>query len=269
MKNPNSPLNKLKSYIANRWYSPDYPGGENRFQLRSFALDISTYVLLPVLAVFLSRSFSVAEGKTKVSSSKVKMTKPEGVKDGSQVIVFGSGGGVSSGVAKKAPGTLVRVRLQNTVESYSSTPVFAQIVDGSLGRSFIGGILIGDGTADTGFNRLNIAFRFARSPNDSHSAFPISARALSLNGTLGLEAQKKEGFVARSALRAGNQNGQEGAGSGGLDLKDIVIRALSSGLAQEFGSAATVEQNRLQVLTLQAGVEFFAELTDFYPAAGQ
>lgn len=76
----------------------------------------------------------------------MKVAKLEGAKDGSQVIVFGGGGGVSSGMAKKAPGTLVRVRLQNTVESYSSAPVFAQVIDGGLGKSFIGGVLIGEPT---------------------------------------------------------------------------------------------------------------------------
>jgi hypothetical protein len=54
-----------------------------------------------------------------------------------------------------------------------------------------------------------------------------------------------------------------------LDLKSIVIKALSAGLLQEFGAGAQVEKNRSQVLMLKAGTDFFAELTDYFPSEGK
>lgn len=54
-----------------------------------------------------------------------------------------------------------------------------------------------------------------------------------------------------------------------MDFKQIIFKALSAGLLQEFGSSSQVEKNRSQVLTLQPSSEFFAELTDFFPGAGK
>ena len=99
---------------------------------------------------------------------------------------------------------------------------------------------------------------------------PISARALGLDGTLGLVAQKKEGFFTRSVVGSGHsavQNAQGGGGSS--DFKEILFKALTAGLVQEFGSASQVEKNRAQVLTLAPNSEFFVELTDFFPGGGK
>ncbi len=270
MKNPNSPMNRLKSYLSARWKASDYPKGEPRFQILLFAKDLGVFFLVPIVAVVLSRACTPgAIGEKKRSKEQQKFTGAE--ISHSQVIEFQGPkarvGGLGIGPGKRAPGTLVKVRLLNMVEAYSSTPVHAQIVDRGLGERFLGGTLIGDGASDTGFQRINVTFRIARDPNETSVAFPVAARALSLDGTLGVAALKKEGLFARSVYRGasgGTQDAQAVVDS--LDLKSIVIKALSAGLIQEFGAGAEVERNRSQVLTLRAGTEFFAELTDYFPS---
>lgn len=143
-------------------------------------------------------------------------------------------------------------------------------MDRGLGERLLGGTLIGDATPDPNFERINITFRFARDPNRDSIAAQISARALSLDGTLGLEAKKKEGFVTRSAIGSAYNSSQSIKGSEpNADFKEILFRALTSGLIQEFGSSAQVEKNRSQVLSLSPMTEFFAELTDFFPGASK
>jgi hypothetical protein len=164
----------------------------------------------------------------------------------------------------------VRVRLLNVVETYSTAPVHAQITDGSLGSALKGGTLIGDATPDANFDRIAIAFRFARDPNREGVAVSINARALSLDGTLGLEAGKKEGFVARSAIGSaalGSQGLQKSDSSG--DFRELLLKTLTAGLFQEMGSSTQVARNRSQVLTLPPQTEFYAELTDFFPGGGR
>lgn len=271
MKNPNSPWNRLKTWLKNRWSGSDYPGGEQRFQVLFFAKDVATFVLLPVLAVILSRAVTAGASSPKRKAAEPRKTVV-GEAPTSQVLEFGPlrTKQVTQNVASRAPGTLVKVRLLNSVEAYSTTPVHAQIIDGGLGGRFLGGVLIGDGASDTGVQRINITFRFARDPRLEGTAFPVTARALSLNGTLGIEAFRKEGIFARSVYRGAQSGGQDAqAALDALDLKSIVIKALSAGLLQEFGGATEVERNRAQVLALKAGTEFFAELTDYFPTSGK
>lgn len=270
MKNPNSPWSRLKSALKARWMGSDLPGMEPRFQLAKFGRDIATFIVLPTLAILLSKGLSAKEGFERKREPQVKRAASQEAA-GSQVIEFSKAKGSSTSVVgKRAPGTLVKLRLLNQVEAYSTTPVHAQIVDGGLGRRFIGGTLIGDGTGDAGFQRINISFHVARDPGNTAMAYPVVARALSLDGTFGVAALKKEGFFARSVYGAAI-GGKEDLKSevDALDLKSIVIRALSAGLIQEFGGGAQVERNRSQVLMLQAGTEFFAELTDYFPSAGK
>jgi hypothetical protein len=191
----------------------------------------------------------------------------------SQIIDFRTRGTSSTikGAAKRSPGTLVRVKLLNVVETYSNAPVHAQIVDSGLGPNLMGGTLIGDAVSDSSYERISISFRYARDPYREAIALPISARALSLDGTLGIEAQKKEGFFTRSAIGSAGtatQGLQTGNGDSN-DLRQVLFKALTAGLVQEFGSSAQVEKNRSQVLTLSPGQEFFAELTDFFPGTGK
>lgn len=270
MKNPNSPLNRLKAWLQKRWSGSDYPGGESRFQILLFAKDLATFLLLPVMAVVLSRAITAGASAPKRRTAEPKKAVVGEVQT-SQVLEFNpiktrTG---SQTVSARAPGTLVKVKLLNAVEAYSTTPVHAQIIDGGLGNRFIGGSLIGDGASDNGVHRINITFRFARDPRLEGTAFPVAARALSPNGTLGIEAVRKEGFFARSVYRGANAGSQDAQATlDSLDLKSIVIKALSAGLLQEFGGAAEVERNRSQVLSLKAGTEFFAELTDYFPTGG-
>ena len=90
----------------------------------------------------------------------------------------------------------------NVVETFSNAPVHAQIIDNGLGREFLGGTLIGDAVSETGSGRVNINFKFVRHPRRLDLAVPVSARAMSLDGTFGINGTKKEGFFARAAIRS-------------------------------------------------------------------
>jgi hypothetical protein len=275
MKNPNTPAKRLKQSLLTRWSAEDYPGAEPRFQLGLLGKDIAVFLLLPCLAVTafkLCESASTQPRRPPIpqqiarSSDRIEDSK-------SQIIDFRSHSSSSAigGAAKRSPGTLVRVKLLNVVETFSNAPVHAQIVDSGLGSNLMGGTLIGDATSDSTYERISISFRYARDPNREAVALPISARALSLDGTLGIEAQKKEGFFTRSAIGSAGSatQGIQTNGGDSSNLRQVLFKALTAGLVQEFGSSAQVERNRSQVLTLSPGQEFFAELTDFFPGAGK
>jgi hypothetical protein len=274
MKNPNSPFERLKRNLKIRWSAEDYPGAEPRFQLQLLAKDLAIFVLLPLVAVFIYRSATIERVPQRKFPKYSNQANQTGAPS-SQIIDFGSpnsgkSGNSGFGYGRKSPGSLVRVRLLNVVETYSTAPVHVQVVDRGLGDRLLGGTLIGDATPDPNFERINITFRFARDPNRDSIAAQISARALSLDGTLGLEAKKKEGFVTRSAIGSAYNTSQSIKGSEtNADFKEILFRALTSGLVQEFGSSAQVEKNRSQVLSLSPATEFFAELTDFFPGASK
>lgn len=266
MKNPNSPLEKVKKKTYERWNKEDYPGGSPRFQLMLFVKDIGIFILMPFFAAFISLMLS---GSRSSEKSKTKEDKESARIDSSrsQILEFQKNSkGSAFAASKKAPGILVKVRTLNVVETYSSTPVHVQIVDGGLGADFMGGTLVGDGTADSNFERINITFRSAREKWRENKAFPIAARALSMDGTLGLLATKKEGVFTRGVYGGAVGGVQEAKGAvDNIDLKSVVIRALSAGLLQEIGGGAQVEHNRSQVLRIPPGTEFFAELTDYFP----
>lgn len=273
-KNPNSPISRLKSALQLRWYDGDYPGGEKRFQPRLILKDIGIFVGLPAAALFIANSceriMSVPKkGKVAQSSQNTKTSEVSK----SQIIRFvtnsSPGTGGSPGAPKRSPGTLVRVKLLNSVETYATAPVHAQIADDSLGIQLKGGTLIGDASPDSNYNRISITFKYARDPNRAGSAFSLSARALSLDGTLGLDAGKKEGFVARAGIGSAANMSQEGKPGNGADLQSLLLKALTAGLFQELGSESQIAKNRSQVLTLTPGSEFFAELTDFFTGSAR
>jgi hypothetical protein len=270
VSNPNSPLSKMKKNLEQRWLAEDYPGARPQFQFRLLAADFGVYLFLPILAIVFFKSCEDAfssEKRSKQTSQKIKNSS-ETSDSRSQIIDFGTKGISSgtSGIARKAPGALVKVRLLNVVETYGNAPVHAQVVDEGLGRKLLGSTLIGDAVSDTNFDRINITFRHLRDLKKEGFSIPISARALSLNGTLGLVAQKKEEFFARAALGSGSKVSQEADGkSESTDLKQLIARALTSGLLQEFGSESQVAHNRSKVLTLKPLTEFFVELTDYFP----
>jgi hypothetical protein len=273
MKNPNSPMNRLKKYLLARWSAEDYSGAQPRFQIQLFAKDLAIFVLLPALTVVF---FKACENGMSKPSRRTSMFNKDYRTSGnpneakSQIIDFRGGGG-GLGFSKHSPGSLVRVQLLNQVETYSNAPVHAQIVDDGLGHGLLGGTLIGDAVSDTNFDRINITFKYVRDPHRVGVALPISARALSLDGTLGLVAEKKESFLTRSAIGSAGSTTQDLQGRGGdsKDFRQVLLKALTAGLFQEFGSETQIENNRAHVLSLNAGVEFFVELSDFFPGSGR
>jgi hypothetical protein len=154
----------------------------------------------------------------------------------------------------------------NVVETFGNAPVHAQIMDAGLGRQFMGATIIGDASPENNSGRISMNFKFVRHPSQIEVAVPISARALSLDGTFGVSGMKKEGFFARATIRsaANNPNIIDGGADNG-DFKTLVARTLAAGLMQEFQSEASTAHNQAQVLTLQPMSEFFVELTDFFP----
>lgn len=270
MRNPNSPLGKAKAALKVRWSAPDYPGGEPRFQPLQLAKDVAVFLLLPALAALFSRAF---EGSvTKSSKPRYVAAKlPSQSKDlggGSQVISFshaGKGAGVGSGMkGGLPPGSLVRLKLQNVVEVAGAAPVHAQVIGSNLGDSFNGGVAIGDATADSSVGRVHINFKLVIREGGI-GALEFKARALSLNGVLGLESMKKEGIFARAAIGSAKPGSMLGADAGDPNLVSSLLKLLTGSLGEEIGKDAQVEKSRSDVLVLNPGTELFAELTDYFP----
>lgn len=269
MKNTNSPIAKLKKFLNARWEREDYPGSKPRFQLGLFAKDAAIHVLPVIVIVFLLESCQSAFSGPKKNTSQRSENAPSDFQEThSQIIDFrvATRNSPLSGIAKRSPGTLVKVRLLNVVETYSSAPVHAQIVDAGLGRNLVGSTIIGDATSDSNFDRIEINFRFVRDQRSPGVAIPITARALSMDGTLGVAARKKEGFFARAALGSSGSAAQDTQGKiEGSDLKTMIAKALTAGLLQEYGNESQIAKNRAQVLSLQPASEFYVELTDYFP----
>lgn len=272
VKNPNSLFARIKKTLLARWTDSDTPSSEKRFQALLFAKDVGIFIFLPVLTVFLFKTcenaLSTKSTKRQEQGQSAKNVSFESAK--SQIIDYSNSKKSASGVKQqKSSGTLVKVRLLNVVETYGGAPVHAQVMDTSLGREWFGATLLGEATADLNFNRININFTRIKNGTTSHASFQIKGRALSLNGALGLEAQKKEGFFARAALNSSNSAANEAqANLDSSDLRSFLAKALASGLMQEFGNSANVERNKSQVLTLQSGDIFFVEFTDDFVLRG-
>lgn len=268
---PNSSLARKKERFLKRWQAPDFVGGSERFQIKLFMRDLLIFAVLPLGTVVfykLAEGVAGAGGSKSDSDDLMSLVKPEGSK--SQIIRFVSVGTKGTGVAsvgKRSPGTLVRLRLLNKVESFEGASAHAQVIDSNLGSRFVGGTAIGDVVSDPSTNRIVLNFRFIRDPKNPASAFPIVARAMSLDGTAGLSATKKEGFFARAALRSGASGGAKNeSDSSSQDFRTLVAKTIAAGMMQEFQDEAGVANKRAQVLALEPGTEFFAELTDFFPA---
>lgn len=269
MKNPNSFSNRVKRFFLTRWSDRDTPASEPRFQINLLVKDIAIFLILPLSTALLFKVVSDGvDEKPNRKRAKSEISKDFKLDQAkSQIIDFAKGGSTVKGIGiRKAPGVLVKVRLLNTVETFGNAPVHAQIIDNGLGQEWIGGTLIGDTTSDQNYDRINITFRFVKNAFQAGVAQTIKARALSLNGTLGVSAEKKEGFFARSALNAANPASQTAEKeTDNLDVKHFLAKALANGLLQEFGSSAGNERAKSQVYTLNSGEVFFAELTDFFP----
>jgi hypothetical protein len=260
---------KQKEKLLKRWSEEDYPGGTPRFQLSLLAKDIVVFGLIPISAII---AFKIVEASMTGSSAPNSMRRSEAKIDRnekhSQIIQFIAGAASSgkSAFSKRAPGTIVRVRLLNVVETFSTSSVHAQVVDVNLGREFLGATLVGDASPEGTTGRIKIDFKFVRHPKRLDLAVPINARAMSLDGTIGVAAKKKEGFFARAAIRSGSSStASVDTSNDKQDFKTIVARALAAGMMQEFQSEGSVAYNNAQVLTLKPMTEFFVELTDYFP----
>lgn len=270
MKNPNSKFARLKAFFAQRWVE-QVPGVQTKyFSIKNLILDIGIFFFIPSTAALVAVALyaaSTSPKKTQQSDRTSSRTEAQTISK-SQIVDFERAQGASLG--KRAPGSLVRVSLLNVVETYSTAPVHVRVLDQGLGSQFRGGTLIGEATPDPNFNRITITFKFARDAQNTARATGLSARGLSLDGTLGLEAEKREGFGARATIGSAASLGQSASGQkGGDDGRSFLVQALTAGLLQEFNGSAQVEKNRSQVLALAPGTEFFAELTDYFPGGGR
>ena len=188
------------------------------------------------------------------------------VQEGSLVIHFKDGkqgGGSRGSVTRASSGTLVRVRLLNSLETFDTVPAFVQVVDYALGNSFYGWTLVGDASGDGNVDRIKMNFKSARSPR-GNSTLEIGGQALSLDGTLGVRAEKVEGMTSRAliggAKTAGGGIANNFKGSG--DLSSLLLRALLTGLETEITSDMGAAYNRSAALRLKPGQEFFVQLTE-------
>lgn len=270
----NSTYQRKKENLTKRWLEEDYPGGTPRFQLSLLFKDIGTFFVLPLISILIFKMIENSLTGPKIPTRpKPNWSKNNSAEVRSQILSFdksAGGPGHRYGFSKRAPGTLVKVKLLNTVETFSAAPVHAQIVDYGLGKEFIGGTILGEASSESSVGRININFRFARHPKRLDLAVPLSARAISLDGTYGVVANKKEGFFARAAIRsAATSPNAVDAGADKQDLKTLIARAVASGVMQEFQSDASVAHNNAQVWTLQPMTEFYVELTDYFPGQGQ
>lgn len=262
---------KQKEKLFKRWFEEDYPGGTPRFQIGLLAKDIAVFFLIPVCAIVF---FKVVENSLSAPSKPTARKRVDDngdrIQKQSQIIHFvqqgnSSGGKSNYNFPRKSPGTLVKVRLMNVVETFSNAPVHVQVVDAGLGNEFVGATIIGDASPESGTGRITMNFKFVRHPKRADLAVPISARALSLDGTYGVTGTKKEGMFARAAIRsAANNPNTVGAGADNGDFKTLVARAVAAGFMQELQSDVSVAHNRAQVLSLNPMTEFFVELTDFF-----
>jgi hypothetical protein len=264
-----TPKDRLQKKLADRWMDEDFPGGPKHFQPNLFVKDLAIFLGLPLIAVVLFKSceFSVKSGPSDSSTSSNLLVIRNGLNQPkSQILDFHQppdGIQFIQTIARRAPGTLVRVRLQNQLEAASVTPVHALILDDALGKQFKGSILLGDANSDGNMGRVRIDFKFVKLASRSDVAVPLSARALSLDGTFGIAGEKKEGFFARAAMRT-TQNGNT-VDTDPQDFKSVIARALAAGLVQEFQTEASQAYAQSQVLTVQPQTEFYVELTDYFP----
>lgn len=187
--------------------------------------------------------------------------------EGSLSITFkDSAAGVSerSQAIRATSGTLVRVRLLNTLETFDTVPVFAQIVDHSLGSSLYGWTLIGDASGDGESSRIKMSFRSARSPKGNFTR-DLSGQALSLDGTLGVRAKKAENLTNRAFIGGGKAAAGEvvsGSMGASANLAQLLVKTLLRGLETEISSDLGSAYKNAVTLSLSSGQEFFIQLTE-------
>ena len=207
-----------------------------------------------------------SEGDEAANAADPSQAVQNSEQGGSQVIPFKdgiTGAGPKRSNTRATSGTLVRVRLLNSLETFDTVPAFAQIVDYALGQSFYGWTIVGDASGDGNVERVKMGFRLVRSPQ-GNSSFELGGQALSLDGTLGVRAEKIEGIASRTIIGSGKSAGNGIANSfkGSGDLSSLLMRALLTGLETEVSSDLGAVYNRSVVLSLKPGQEFFVQLTE-------
>lgn len=258
----------IKKFAEKYWYAPDHPQAEPIFQPKVFLKWCGIYIGLPIAGFAFALMLVKAGESGKSSSTVVRSTDFKLDASRSQIIDFrvSTSSGEFSAYVKRAPGTLIRVKLLNSVEGTGNAPVHAQILDGSLGRNLLGGTLLGEAAGDSNLDRVTISFNYARDPSRQNIAIPIRARALAKDGTLGLNGTKKEGMLARTTLGGGAKLTQDAQGAvDSFDIRQIFMKAIASGFLSEAGNEIGVERNRAALLVLKPETEFFAELIDYFP----
>lgn len=264
--------NSWKKFAEKYWYASDLPQGEPIFQPKVFSKWCGIYIGLPIAGFALALLLVKVGESGKSSNAIVRSTDFKLDASRSQIIDFrvSTSSGEFGSYVKRAPGTLVRVKLLNSVEGTGNGPVHAQILDGSLGRNLLGGTLLGEAAGDSNLDRVTITFNYARDPSRQNIAIPIRARALAKDGTLGLNGTKKEGMLARTALGGGAKLTQDAQGAvDSFDIRQIFVKAISSGFLNEAGNEIGIERNRAALLVLQPDTEFFAELVDYFPGSAK
>lgn len=174
----------------------------------------------------------------------------------------------SRGAIIASEGTLVRARLLNSLETYDSVPVYAQVINHSLGAKFYGWTLLGEANSDETVDRVLMSFSKLKDPSGRKS-FSLSGQTLSLDGTLGVRAEKLEGVSKRVLLRGAKGSLAGTIGNRKGDFSSVLLRALLSGLQGEMGSELDTLHNSASVLSLEPGHEFFIQLTDDFSVREQ
>ena len=262
-------LINLKERLLKRWSDGDYPGAQKRFQLRLVGKDFGIFVLIPLMSILIVKMVEASINAPNPARKSVKQeTNGTNLEKTSQIIVFDKarGGPSRGGGQLRSPGTLVRVRLLNTTDVASTSPVHAQVLDYSLGREYFGGTAVGEASFESATGRVKIEFKFARSRSNIATVSGLSGRALSLDGRFGVEGIKKEGLFARSALKAGSSIPvQENSSEDRPDFRSQIIQAIASSFIQEFQGEAGLAHAKSQIISLKPNLEFFIELTDYFP----
>lgn len=294
-----APYAKLKAKLAARWKVERVPGSPPSFSLKAFSADFGVAILLValgfVLLLILNGLGLVGRTQAKTEQKSQSASKGVGGHMGmrdeelpvSNIIEFEGApvdpavlrdliGPARAAQAPKAfrfsPGTLVRVRLLNQVETFGSVPVFAQIVDYALGRSRYGYTVIGEASGRGNSGRVEMNFSLVRDPRRASVSSSIAASALSPNGTLGIAGHPKEGLSERVWLGAAGaglgKTKSLAADSGDKKIGSLLLQALVEGLSSELDSEVNTAHTQAAALTLDPGTEFLIQLTDFFPKQG-
>ncbi len=273
--------NKFVHFSHKHWFTKPLGSQETHtFSINKFVLSAAPVVaaITILVMVFLgTRNNSNAPSSTDESAdtddgnTSAYSSQPGTSQDGMLVLSFeaNESRGGSSYTRTSTPiafeGTLVRVRLQNTLETFESVPVFVQVIDYALGNTLYGATLIGEATGDSSSGRIKMSFSTLKPKNSSTAPKEFSGRALSLDGTLGIRADKSENLMNRSLLRGGsNLLGEKvpDSISQGGGISGLLTKALIRGLQEEGSLDLGVHSNRAAVLELAPGAEFYVQLTE-------